>query len=101
MKKKAKDDAKKRQSRKARAKKRRSERYEKSEHEILEMEKERRHKIGHSMKGAKKLTAKLKQAQINRSKEMSMKFTAKVKANNKEELKVGGLIHLKGKQIND
>merc|ERR1719238_1875634 len=85
----------------ARAKKRRLERYQKYNFDKFESKKERIQKLGKNMQGAKNLVERLRKAQGRRAKEMAAKFTAKIKANNKEEMKVGGMIHLKGLQINN
>merc|ERR1719163_1011828 len=101
LKKKAMDEEKKRKSTFQRAKKRRLERYQKYNFDKFESKKERIAKLGKNMEGAKGLVERLKKSQGRRAKEMAAKFTAKIKANNKEEMKVGGLIHLKGLQINN
>merc|ERR1712139_147153 len=101
LKKKAQDDRKKRQARWRSAKKRRMERYQKFNFEKLESQKERIAKLGKNMVGAKSLVERLKKSQQKKSKELAAKFTAKIKADNKEQLKVGGVIHLKGTQIRE
>merc|ERR1719238_1447556 len=101
LKKLAMDNEKKKKSTFARAKKRRLERYQKYNFDKFESKKERIQKLGKNMQGAKNLVERLRKAQGRRAKEMAAKFTAKIKANNKEEMKVGGMIHLKGLQINN
>lgn len=101
LKKKARNDQKKRKARKQLAKKRRSERYEKTQHEKAEAKKEAIQKLDVYAKGAHKLAVKMSIARTKRAKKMAIMANAKLKAKKKESLLAGGVIHMAGSQLSN
>jgi len=94
---KARDDAKKEQARVRSAKQRRMERYEKLEHNKAQANVEKLGKLHSNTDSALTLAKKL--FEKKRTSLLSAASIAKRLAQQKEELRVGGLIHLKGEQI--
>lgn len=99
LKAKARRVAKEKEARKQAAKKRRTERYEKANFDAMSANKESLQKLHTQTSGALKAAHKLYRAQKARSKKLAAQQIAKMKAQGKENLLVGGVIHLSGNQL--